>query len=236
MKATPAPVPSRQESHVTATADTATELCTRYEQVTTAMVNDVLRSKGLIDQTLPHSIVPLRETMRVAGFAFTIAGRPSRDGHNDMPERAAMLEAITPGTVCVWATDGDEESAQWGEVMTMAAMRQGCRGAVIDGGIRDTDKVLAQDFPVFGRYRTSNGMMGRFAITGWQEPIEIGGVHVRPGDLIFADVDGVIVVPGDLAQDVLVEAEQIARSEVEIKDMVSGGASPGEVVARGGYF
>jgi 4-hydroxy-4-methyl-2-oxoglutarate aldolase len=212
------------------------ELFTRYERVSTAIVNDVLRSEGLLDQTLPHEIVPLQEGMKIAGFAFTISGERNRDGANDMPDRAAMLEAIPDGAVCVWATGGDTESAQWGEVMTMAAIRRGCRGAVIDGGVRDTDKVLPQKFPVFTRYRSSNGMMGRFRLTSWGTDIVIGGVTVRPGDLVLGDLDGVIVVPAELAETVLVAAEAILRHEDEIKKMVDDGATPGEILSRGGYF
>lgn len=214
----------------------ADELCNRFLSVTTPIVNDVLRSKHLVDQTLPHEIAGLREQMKVAGFAFTIDGEKNRDGTNDMPERAAMLESITPGSVCVWATGSDDESAQWGEVMTMAAIRQGCSGAVVDGGVRDTAQVLAQDFPVFVRYRSSNGMMGRFKITSWQQPITIGGVRISPGDFILGDIDGVIVVPADLTYEVLLGAEQIKRDEVGIKRMVDDGVKPREVVARGGYF
>jgi regulator of RNase E activity RraA len=202
----------------------------------TAAVNDVLRAEGLLDQALPHDIRPLRDEMKVAGFAFTIAGEKNRDGVDDMPKRAAMLEAIGPGAVCVWETGSDDESAQWGEVMTMAAKRQGCRGAVVDGGVRDTDKVLSQDFPIFVRYRSSNGMKGRFRITSWQERISVGGVAIAPGDLIFADIDGVIVVPRDRAYDVLIAAEQIKRNEVGIREMINDGATPRDVVERGGYF
>lgn len=213
-----------------------TELCERYERLFTAAVNDVLREHQLVNQALPHEIRPLRDDMKVAGFAFTILGEKSRDGSDDMPERAAMLEAITPGAVCVWDTGHDDESAQWGEVMTMAAKRQGCRGVVIDGGVRDTDKVLAQDFPVFVRYRSSSAMRGRFRLTSWQQPISIGGVVINSGDLVFGDIDGALVVPRELAHDVLVAAEQIGRNEVGIKQMINDGAAPRDVVQRGGYF
>ncbi|WP_199700817.1 RraA family protein [Jiangella rhizosphaerae] len=212
------------------------ELLQRYLQLFTGAVNDVLRGRGLVDQTLPHDIRPLRDEMKLAGFAFTVAGEKDRGGVNDMPERAAMLESIRPGAVCVWETGRDDESAQWGEVMTMAARRQGCRGAVIDGGVRDTDRVLAQDFPVFSRYRSSSGMLGRFRITGWQNAISIGGVVIEPGDLLFGDIDGVIVVPAELAVPVLLEAERIKHDEVGIKQLIEDGSTPRDVVDRGGYF
>jgi regulator of RNase E activity RraA len=79
-------------------------------------------------------------------------------------------------------------------------------------------------------------MKGRFRITSWQERISVGGVAIAPGDLIFADIDGVIVVPRDRAYDVLIAAEQIKRNEVGIREMINDGATPRDVVERGGYF
>lgn len=215
---------------------TKREFRERYERLFSGAINDVLRDLGYLRQTLPHTIRPLRDDMKLAGFAFTIAGAPKPDRQNDMELRAALISDITEDTVCVWETDGDNESAQWGEVMNLAATRQGSRGVVIDGGVRDTDKVLAQGARVFCRYRTSSGMQGRFRINAWQKPITVGGVVIRPDDLVFGDIDGVIVVPHELIGEVLLAAEQVKRNEVEIKHMIVDGASPQDVVARGGYF
>lgn len=212
------------------------ELCDRYEQVTTAMVNDVLREMNILYQTLPVNILPLREEMKVAGIAFTLKGSKNLDITDEMEQRAQMLEAIEPDSICVWDTCGDDESAQWGEIMTMASIKRGCRGAIVDGGVRDTDMVLAQNFPVWCKYRTSNGMMGRFRMIGWQMPIQVGQVQIFPGDILLGDIDGVIVVPRKLAYEVLIRAEEIRDNEVEIKEMVSSGMKPTEVVANGGYF
>lgn len=212
------------------------ELCERYETLFTAAVNDVLRERNLLYQTLPNNIMPLRDGMKVAGLAFTVKGSKSLLVKDEMKERVKMLDAITEHSVIAWDTSNDNESAQWGEVMTMAAVRKGCRGAVVDGGVRDTDRVLAQDFPVFVKYRSSNGMLGRFRITDWQIPVQIGTVHIQPGDVIFGDIDGVIVVPQGIAYEVLLRAEEIAASESDIKRWIQEGMPASEVVKRGGYF
>ncbi len=212
------------------------ELCDRYEQVSTPMVNDVLRELGLLYYTLPHDILPLRDEMKVCGAAFTIKGAKNLDLTDEMIQRAKLLEEIPEDSVCVWDTSGDDESAQWGEIMTMAAKKRGCRGAIVDGGVRDTNKVLEQNFPVFCKYRSSNGMLGRFRMIGWQLPIQIGRVQIFPGDILFGDIDGVIVVPRALAYDVLLRAEEILRNEVSIKEMVQNDVKPTEVVKNGGYF
>lgn len=212
------------------------ELCERYEKVSTAMVNDVLREDKLLYQTLPNNIMPLKDDMKVAGVAFTIKGSKNLLLTDEMEQRAQMLESILPDSVCVWDTSGDNESAQWGEIMTMASKKRGCRGAIVDGGVRDTNKVLEQDFPVFCKFRSSNGMLGRFRMIGYQIPVSIGGVHIYPGDIVMGDIDGCLVIPRKIAYDVLVRAEAIRDNEVEIKKMVSGGMKPTEVVKNGGYF
>ena len=90
------------------------------------------------------------------------------------------------------------------------------RGAVIAGGMGDTKQILEQDFPVFYKYRTSNGSLGRCMITHYQVPIRIGKVTVRPGDIIFGDIDGVLCIPREIAYDVLLRAEGIERNEIDI--------------------
>ena len=212
------------------------EICTRYEAVSTAMVNDVLREMGYLYQTLPVNILPLKNDMKVAGIVFTIKGSKNLDVTNEMEQRARMLESIHSESVCVWDTSGDDESAQWGEIMTMASVKQGCRGAIVDGGVRDTNKILEQNFPVFCKYRTSNGMLGRFRMIGYQIPVMIGDVHIYPGDIAFGDIDGCIIIPRNMAYEVLERAEKIRDNEIEIKNMIESGLKPSKVVENGGYF
>ena len=136
----------------------------------------------------------------------------------------------------VWDTSSDVEASLWGGVMTATAMTKGIRGAVIAGGIRDTKQILEQQFPVFYRYRTSNGSLGRCMITHYQVPVKIGKVTVRPGDIIFGDIDGVLCIPREIAYDVLLRAEGIERNEVDIFSWVRQGDSISEIIDKGGYF
>ncbi len=212
------------------------ELCDRYEKLYTGAINDVLREYVLMNQALPPQIIPLREEMKVAGIAFTIKSSPSPAITGEMETRTKMLDQLHEHAICVWDTSGDIESAQWGEVMTAASKKKGARAAVIDGGLRDTHQVLAQKFPVFYKYRTSNGSLGRCLITDFQCPVRIGKTLVSPGDVIFGDIDGVIVIPRDIAFDVLERAEKIKNNEKEIRKWVDEGVSAEDVVKRGGYF
>jgi 4-hydroxy-4-methyl-2-oxoglutarate aldolase len=212
------------------------EMRERYMKLYTGAVNDVLRfNYGLHATSLPSSYAPLREEMKMAGLAFTIKGAPDITTDGEMEMRAEMLEALHEDSVVVWDCTGDTVTSQWGEVMTMAAVRAGCRGALING-IRDTQAILDQRFPVFHKYRSNTGMLGRFKMYYFQKPVLIGEVIVNPGDWIFGDIDGVISIPHDIAFDVLIASEAILHKEDGIREMVESGMRPTEVVRNGGYF
>ena len=212
------------------------ELCERYEALYTGAINDVMREMCLLDQNLPSDIMPLRDEMTVCGEAFTVKSAPNVMIQGEMSFRAQMLDEMKPEGVVVWDTSQDTEGSLWGGVMTATAIAKKLRGAVIAGGIRDTKQILEQDFPVFYKYRTSNGSLGRCLITHYQVPVKVGKVTVRPGDIIFGDIDGVLCVPREIAYEVLLRAEQIERNEDEIFDWVRSGDSIQEIVDKGGYF
>lgn len=212
------------------------ELLSRYEQLYTGAINDVLREFVLLDQALPHRIKPLREYRSVAGFAFTVKSAPMTLVSGEMGFRTKMLDAMHASAFVLYDTSGDEESTSWGGVMTATAKGKGIRAAAIDGGIRDTHQILEADFPVFYRYRSSNGSLGRCLITHFQIPIMIGKVFVRPGDIVIGDVDGVLVVPRTVAYEVLLRAEEIRENEKRIFGWVEKGESAQDIMDKGGYF
>ncbi len=212
------------------------ELCDRYEKLYTGAVNDVLREFTLMDQSLPTNILPLKFEMCKAGIAFTVRSNPDPTVGGEMDIRARMLDDMPRNCCVVWDAGDEVEASHWGEVMTASAIARGARCAVVNGGIRDTRQVLAQDFPVFYRYRTSNGSLGRTKITGYNIPLRVGKAYIKPGDVIFGDIDGVVVIPRKMAYDVLVRAEQIKGNEHEMKKEVHEGFSAVEMVANGGYF
>ena len=211
------------------------EMRERYLQLFSGAINDVLRFGHKLHTSLPTDFAPLRENMKLVGMAFTVKGGPDITTDGEFEMRAQMLEALHENSVVVWDCTGDTVTAHWGEVMTMAATRLGCRGAICNG-IRDTDGILEQNFPIFHKYRTSTGMLGRFRMYHYQKPILMGEVVVNPGDWIFGDIDGVLAIPHAIAYDVLVAAEKIMSKEISIKEMVESGLKPTEVVRRGGYF
>jgi 4-hydroxy-4-methyl-2-oxoglutarate aldolase len=212
------------------------ELLLRFENLYTGAVNDVLREFCLLDQALPGSIIPLREYRTVAGFAFTIKSAPNVKISGEMTYRTKMLTELHEDAFVMWDTSNDEKATLWGGVMTATASGLNVKAACIDGGIRDTHQILEKEFPVFYRYRTSNGSLGRCLITHFQIPIRIGSTDIKPGDVIMGDVDGVLVVPRAIAFDVLMRAEEIKANENKIFGWVAEGQSVEEITKKGGYF
>lgn len=212
------------------------ELLQRFEKLYTGAVNDVLREFCLMNQALPNHIHPLREYHTVAGLAFTVKSASNNMVRGEMEFRTQMLDAMHDNAFVIWDTSNDQKSTFWGGVMTATAKKKKVKGACIDGGIRDTHQILEANFPVFYKYRLSNGSLGRCLITHYQIPLEIGDVIIKPGDIVVGDVDGVLIVPRDIAYEVLVRAEEIKENEKKIFSWVNEGQSARDITEKGGYF
>ena len=147
-----------------------------------------------------------------------------------------MLDDLHSDAFVVWDTSDDSRATLWGGVMTATVVRKGVRGALVDGGIRDTQQIEDKQFPVYYRFRSPNGALGRTMITHYQIPVQIGDVFVRPGDLILGDADGAVCVPRDIAVEVLLRAEEVVANEKKIFSWVEEGQTIEEITQKGGYF
>jgi len=212
------------------------ELLQRFEQLYTGAVNDVMRELCLLNQALPGHIVPLREYRTVAGFAFTVKSAPNAMIKGEMEFRVKMLDEMHEDSFVIWDTTGDQKATLWGGVMTATAKGKKVKAACIDGGIRDTHQILEADFPIFYKYRISNGSLGRCLITHYQVTLQIGDATIKPGDVILGDIDGVLVVPREVAYEVLLRAEEIIENEKVIFGWVHEGQSIQDITKKGGYF
>jgi regulator of RNase E activity RraA len=214
------------------------DLARRFSSLYTGAVTDVLDRLGLRSQTLPPELAPLRPGMRLAGPAYPVEGRPNPDVDHERSMRKVLelLGAVPPGHVAVYQTH-DRETAHLGELSATSLKGRGCAGAVIDGGCRDIDFILREDYPVFCRYTTPQDCTPRWELTAHGDvTVEIGGVRVSPGDYVVGDHDGVVVVPRDALEETLREAEAKAETENAIRDAVRGGALPLEAYERYGTF
>jgi 4-hydroxy-4-methyl-2-oxoglutarate aldolase len=145
------------------------------------------------------------------------------------------LDAIQANEIYV-ATGGSLNCAAWGEIMTAAAHTRGGVGAVIDGFHRDTPRVAEQDWPVFSRGRFAQDAAVRSVVVEFRCAVEIGGVRVLPGDLIVGDLDGVVVIPSSVEDEVLCLAGEKARGEKVVRKAIEAGMSATEAFRRYGIL
>jgi regulator of RNase E activity RraA len=220
---------------LTNTATDMADICKRYLQLYTGAIADILDRNGYRHQVLPNYLTAHTVANRLAGPAFTGQGYPCAETTDDDTQtRLVMLDSITPGTISVWACGGSTECAHWGEIMSTAARERGCAGAVIDGGVRDLDFINAMGYPVFARFRSSASSVGRWNIREYQIPIKIGNTVIRPGDFVFGDIDGVVIVPRDIVTDVLNSAEDVFRREGAMREELRRGVSIREAYEKYG--
>lgn len=207
----------------------------RYRRLYTGAISDILDKNGHRRQALPFAITPFTTARRVAGPAFTAQGYPCADtSHDDTATRLEILDSITPGTVSVWSCGGSTDCAHWGEIMSTAARQRGCHGAVVDGGVRDVDFIDAMDYPVFARFKCPASSVGRWDIREYQVSIRIGEVVIRPGDYVFGDTDGVVIVPQEITIEVLEAAEDVFRRETGMREELRRGVKVKDAYAKYG--
>lgn len=208
----------------------------RFKRLYSPAVCDVLDRMGLRHQYMHHAVRPLKPTHMVAGPAFTIAG--IKDASTDVKKRMGpkVIDHMRPGVVAVYDTGGDDTTGVWGELWSAGAVTRGCIGAVVDGGIRDTAFIRRADFPIFHRFTSPADAVGRFTVADFDCPVNVGGVRVKPGDYIFGDGDGIVVIPADLTLEVLAKAEEVSQRENRIRAEISPDKSLAELYAEYGQF
>lgn len=193
------------------------------EKLYTPVVGDILDAKGYMHQFLPQRIRPIREDMKLAGKTMTVL-MIDVFGVQEKPfgRLCECLDQIQPDEIYI-AAGGTGRCAYWGELLTATARTRGGNGAVVDGWHRDTPQVLEQNWPVFswGCYAQDSSV--RTKVVDYRCTIEIGQVTVHDGDYIFGDVDGVLVIPKEIAAEVVEEALDKASKEKGLRKAVEGG-------------
>jgi 4-hydroxy-4-methyl-2-oxoglutarate aldolase len=206
------------------------------ERLFTAVIGDILDRLGYYQQFLPQPIKPLKPEYRVAGRAFPVRIEDV-EGPQSRPfgRLTEALDAIGPGEVYL-ATGGAMNCAAWGEIMTATARTRGGAGAVINGFHRDTPRVLEQNWPVFSRGSFAQDAGVRSSVVDFRCAVEIGGVAVEPGDLIFGDVDGVLIVPRAVEMRVVELAMEKVSGEKVVRREIESGSSSTDVFNRYGIL
>jgi regulator of RNase E activity RraA len=211
----------------------------------TCVVGDIMDKMQLTHQYLPAAIRPLQQDMTLLGRAMPVL---SGDVFQERVERSAnalsakpfglMLEALDdlrPNEIYV-NTGSSPRNAMWGEMMSIRALKLGATGVVVNGYVRDTRAILSLNLPTFSFGSYGQDSAPRYKVYDFRIPIEIGGVSIRPGDILFGDVDGVLVVPVEVETEVFTKALEKARSEKTVKRDLESGVTAVEAFARHGIM
>ena len=213
-------------------------ICERYRRLYAALIYDVLEHLGHPAQALSHQITALDRDMKLAAPAFTVKGTMSCERNEAVRfKRLAMIKEMHHPCIEVRDAGTPFNVALYGELSATTARAHGAVGALIDGGVRDCSHLVRMDFPVFARYRNPVEAFGRWAMLDHSVPILMHGevtetVQVNPGDFIFGDFDGVMVVPKDLTVQVLEECERIMGIEDNARIDFARGEDPVAVFER----
>jgi regulator of RNase E activity RraA len=225
---------------VPATApDQAPTLADIRRRLTTALLSDVLDGLGYRAQALPPRIRPLDEASVMAGRARTALFMDVYEvtpDENPYALEIALIDSLRPDQIPVFACGGTGRIAPWGELLTTASLARGAAGALMDGLVRDIRAIRATGFPVFHGGIGPLDSKGRGKIVALDVPVECAGVRVCPGDLLFGDADGVIVVPQAVEAQALAAAyEKLAGERSTLADLQAG-LPLGEVYAKYGIL
>jgi regulator of RNase E activity RraA len=202
----------------------------------TPVVGDVLDTLGLVHQFLPQPIQPMQTDMMLVGRAMPVL---MIDVYGVQAEPfgklTEALDQLEPGDIYL-ASGGAMRCAYWGEILTATARARGASGAVVNGFHRDTPKVLEQNWPVFSRGRFAQDSGVRTKVVDYRCPIEVGRATVHPGDLIFGDLDGVVVIPRAYEAEVIDRALEKARGEKLVRREIEAGMSSTAAFAKYGIL
>ena len=211
------------------------DLCCFVEQnLYTAVVSDALDQLGVRQQAMREYLRPLNAGQcRFSGWARTIS---CTDVHHFPPDPYSLeieaVDSLLPGEIVVVGTGKSIRNAPWGELLSTAARARGARGAVVDGLVRDVQKIEEIGFPVFAAGIKPVDSMGRGIVTGYNVPIECGEVIVHGGDFVFADFDGVVVIPRAIVKEVIDLAMDKVRRENDSRADLMKGAYLRDVFAK----
>ncbi|HWB85855.1 MAG TPA: RraA family protein [Bryobacteraceae bacterium] len=209
------------------------------ENLYTAVVSDSLDELGYRDQAMRENLRPVSAKSAFAGWARTIT---CIDVYHIPPDpydlEIESVDSILPGEVVIVSTGGTHSTrnAPWGELLSTAAKARGARGAIVDGLVRDVKKMERLEFPVFAVGIKPVDSRGRGMVNAYNVPAICGGVLVNPGDLVFADYDGVIVIPPEVLPDVIRLAKEKATREDQSRPELMRGAYLRDVYGKYGVL
>ncbi|MFA6471616.1 MAG: RraA family protein [Candidatus Latescibacterota bacterium] len=197
----------------------------KLDKCYSAVIMDVMDGMNVRVQCLNPSVKPLVPTMKTWGEAVTVY----MEKVEEVPKKPFQLEMeviddLKEGQIIMAQCNAAELTAFWGGLLSNAAFGRKAAGAIMDGGCRDYREIVSLNFPVFCKGLTPYDSCGRMDGKERDIPIVCGGIKVYPGDLVYGDVDGVVVVPSDIADEVINRAWEKVRGENTVREELRAGA------------
>ena len=202
-----------------------------------AVVCDALDAVGRPHQSPRVPLRPLTvDTVLVGRAKTTLWAEMSHTDPKPYELELRAVDSAQPDDVLIAAAGGSMRSGVWGELLSTAARRSGCVGAIVDGAVRDVRQMSCMKFPVWARGTSIYDSRNRNRVIDIDIDVEIDGVTIGAGDLVFADVDGIVVVPREVEDEVIRRAWEKVHAENVVRDNIRAGMSATEVFAKYGVL
>lgn len=204
-------------------------------KLSSSIMSDVLDGMGIRGQSMGTAIRPVHDDMVIVGYAATMLMVDQYDYEKDtFSLQFQAIDSLKEDEVMMVSAQGSERAALWGELLSTAARYRGAKGTIIEGVARDIKLIREMNYPVFAMGVNPISSKGRIIAVDYACPVEICGVMVYPGDLVVADIDGVVVVPKDVAEKAVENALDIATRETRTRDELKEGSGLYDVYKKYG--
>ncbi|MCJ8323349.1 MAG: RraA family protein [Hyphomicrobiales bacterium] len=215
-------------------------LTQRLEKCYSGAIYDVMRARGLENCVLPHDIMGLDLDTKCCGPIFTLRGvafdtnRVNEETDYLLPWVQFLSDA--PADHVVICQPNSDTLALMGELSAETLKYKGVRGYIVDGGSRDNGFIRKIGFPLFGRFRTPRDIVSKWIPDATGVNITIGDVLIRTGDYVLADIDGVVIIPVEIVEEVVTEVEEVISAEDKVRAAILSGTDPVEAYLEHGKF
>ena len=213
------------------------ELADRFQKCFSSVVHDVMRNMGFKQFTLPPTIKPIKQNHKICSQIFTVEGEVGKTfTHHETLLAWTGLLSKAPKEKIIICQPNNQTIALMGELSAETLQDKKIRGYIVDGGCRDLEFILNIDFPVWCNFYTPRDVVAYWSPTKIEETIKIGDTSINNDDYVMADIDGVVIIPEDKAEAILLKSEKLIATESEIRKAIREGMDPQEAYIKFSVF
>ena len=209
----------------------------RLTKCYTGAVHDIMKGMGCKNFVLPPEIRPTKNDHVLAGQIFTMEGEVDRSvsEHETLLEWTGFLSKAPKGKVVI-CQPNTNEIALMGELSAEVLQLRGVKGYIVDGGSRDMDFIIKIDYPVWFKFFTPKDVVNFWKPTKYEIDIQIGDVKISNDDYVLADIDGVVIIPKKIIEEVLIKTEEMINTENLVRKAIREGEDPQKAYLKYGIF